>query len=95
PEVNMFAFAVSVAFAADPAAAPTTTPAAPPAAVAVPGFDALDLNKDAGLDKTEVAKDAKLTAEFATVDADKNGKLSATEFKAWSDKQAASAAPAK
>jgi hypothetical protein len=63
-----------------------TTPAAP-AATAVPLFADLDLNKDLSLDKTEIAKIQNLTRDYATIDTDKNGKLSQEEFKAWSDKQ--------
>ena len=91
----MFVLAMSAAFAADPVPAPA--PAAPattaPAATAIPTFEVLDLNKDLGVDKTEAAKHAKLTTDFAAADANKDGKLSKDEYKAWSDKQAA--APAK
>jgi hypothetical protein len=102
----MFTFLLSsLALAADPtppAAPPTTpskttpapagtTPAAP--ASTVPLFADLDLNKDLSLDKTEVAKIENLTRDYATIDTDKNGKLSQEEFKAWSDKQVKPAAP--
>ena len=68
--------------------APAATPTAPAGAVALPVFADLDLNKDLSLDKTELAKIENLTRDFATIDTDKNSKLSQDEFKAWSDKQA-------
>lgn len=73
-----------------PATTPSTTTATTPAtttpAAANPTFVSLDKNKDAGLDKTEISAVAPVVAAFATLDADKNGKLSEVEYKAWSDK---------
>ena len=90
----MFVLAMSAAFAADPVPAPApAAPATTAPAAAIPTFEVLDLNKDLGVDKTEAAKNAKLTTDFATADANHDGKLSKDEYKAWSDKQAA--APAK
>jgi len=43
-------------------------------------FDSLDLNHDGYVDKQEAAADAKLSNQFAKIDANKDGKLSITEF---------------
>jgi Ca2+-binding EF-hand superfamily protein len=43
-------------------------------------FDALDLNHDGYVDKQEAAVEAKLSNQFAKIDANKDGKLSITEF---------------
>lgn len=82
----MLVFLASAAFAADPAPA-APAPAAPAPVAAAPTFESFDLNKDLSLDKTEVAKHAVLTKDFALIDTDKSGKLSKDEFKAWADKQ--------
>lgn len=43
-------------------------------------FDALDVNHDGYIDKQEAAADSKLKAQFAKLDANKDAKLSITEF---------------
>jgi len=55
--------------------------------MAIPVFEDLDVNKDASLDKTEVAKQADILRDFTTIDADKNGKVTKTEYTAWVQKQ--------
>lgn len=70
------------------------TPPVPPKATTVPAvaataplssdtrmqFDARDSNRDGYIDKSEAGSDAKLLSQFNTLDADKDGKLSAAEF---------------
>ncbi|MEZ4240924.1 MAG: hypothetical protein R3F59_33155 [Myxococcota bacterium] len=85
----MIAFLLSTAaLAAEPAApaAPATDAPSTEAPAAAPKFEDLDVNKDLALDKTEVSKNESLTKAFATVDTDKNGKLSKDEFTAWVEK---------
>ena len=43
-------------------------------------FDARDTNRDGFIDKSEANSDKKLLTQFNKLDADKDGKLSATEF---------------
>jgi len=43
-------------------------------------FDSLDVNHDGYIDKQEAAADSKLKGQFAKVDANKDAKLSITEF---------------
>jgi Ca2+-binding EF-hand superfamily protein len=43
-------------------------------------FDSLDVNHDGYIDKQEAAADSKLKNQFAKVDANKDAKLSITEF---------------
>lgn len=43
-------------------------------------FDARDTNHDGYIDKAEARSEQKLLSQFNTLDADKDGKLSATEF---------------
>jgi len=89
-------FVAGTAFA-DPAndGTATTEPAAkapasstPPATAKAQLFEDLDANKDGMLDKAEIAKVEKLGDQFATVDADKSGKLSKVEYQAWTEKVA-------
>ena len=48
--------------------------------VAQTKFDALDTNHDGYIDKQEAAADSKLKNQFAKLDANKDAKLSITEF---------------
>ncbi len=64
----------SAAFAGDPA----TT--ADPMAKSLPEFSTLDVNADGAIDSEEAKAQAELTAVWADVDADKNGKLSSKEY---------------
>jgi Ca2+-binding EF-hand superfamily protein len=59
------------------------------AALSMPVFENLDVNKDLSLDKTELAKLQDMTRDFATIDVDKNGKLSKNEFQTWISRSAA------
>jgi len=43
-------------------------------------FDALDVNHDGYIDKQEAAADAALKNQFAKIDANKDAKLTVTEF---------------
>jgi len=43
-------------------------------------FDSLDVNRDGYVDKQEAAADTKLSKQFAKIDANKDTKLSITEF---------------
>jgi len=43
-------------------------------------FDARDSNHDGYIDKTEAGNEQRLLSQFNTLDADKDGKLSAAEF---------------
>ena len=43
-------------------------------------FDSLDVNHDGYVDKQEAAADSKLKGQFAKIDANKDAKLSITEF---------------
>ena len=43
-------------------------------------FDSLDVNHDGYVDKQEAAADSKLSKQFAKIDANKDSKLSITEF---------------
>jgi len=43
-------------------------------------FDSLDVNHDGYIDKQEAAADSKLSKQFAKLDANKDAKLSVTEF---------------
>lgn len=43
-------------------------------------FDTLDVNHDGYIDKQEAAADSKLNKQFAKLDANKDNKLSVTEF---------------
>jgi len=67
------------AIAADPA------PAKPGAAAVkeapAPLFTQLDINKDGYLTKEEAKRSAEVTSSFTTLDADRDGKVSANEFK--------------
>ena len=62
----------------DPTTA-TGTPAVSMAAIKS-NFDAFDKNGDGYISKDEASADAHLTAQFTTLDADHDGKLSVTEF---------------
>ena len=62
----------------DPTTA-TGTPAVSMAAIKS-NFDAFDKNGDGYISKDEAAADPHLTAQFNTLDADHDGKLSVTEF---------------
>ena len=91
------AFVASTAFANPPAndGTATTEPTPKPAASTPPAtstkammFEELDANKDGALERSEITKVDKLGEQFATVDTDKNGKLSKAEYQAWTDKVA-------
>jgi len=69
-----------------PAKAPAAAPSEEPKKAQL--FEDLDVNKDGGLEKSEIAKVEKLGEQFATVDTDKNGKLSKVEYTAWTEKVA-------
>ncbi len=45
-------------------------------------FSRLDTNQDSAISKSEASQDEKLSATFASVDADGDGQLSQTEFTA-------------
>ena len=97
----MISFLLSVAFAANPDdAVAQNPPTQTPPTQTQPGtsggqgqqvkkmvFEDLDVNKDMSLDRNEVAKHEMLQRDFAVIDTDKDGKLSRTEFQAWSDRQ--------
>lgn len=94
--------ASSVAFANPTTTTPAAsdkpaTEAAKPAtdAAAAPSFVALDKDLNSKLTTTEVAQLEDLTAEFATVDADKDGAINRTEFDAWTKVKAESKASEK
>jgi hypothetical protein len=79
------------AVAADPAQAPAgsaatqSAPAAPGAAAAKevpsPLFTQLDTNHDGFVTKEEAKRSAEVTARFSKLDADRDGKIAASEFK--------------
>ena len=78
------------AIAADPAPAtggmpaPAATPApgaAPAGAQAAPIFEQLDGNRDVFVTKDEAKRSADVTARFKELDADRDGKISAAEFR--------------
>jgi hypothetical protein len=69
------------AVAADPAQAPAA-PGAPAGKEApAPLFAQLDSNHDGYVTKDEAKRSADVTARFATLDADRDGKISASEFR--------------
>ncbi len=63
----------SAAYAAEPAQTDTM-------AKALPEFSTLDVNADGAISAEEAKGQADLTAVWAEVDADKNGKLSSKEY---------------
>ncbi len=68
----------SAAFAGEQPADPATT--ADPMAKSLPEFSTLDVNADGAISSEEASAQAELTAIWADVDADKNGKLSSKEY---------------
>jgi hypothetical protein len=64
----------SAAYATDPAQPADTM------AKALPEFSTLDVNADGAISSDEAKGQADLTAVWADVDADKNGKLSSKEY---------------
>ena len=64
----------SAAYANDPAQPADTM------AKALPEFSTLDVNADGAISSDEAKGQADLTAVWADVDADKNGKLSSKEY---------------
>jgi Ca2+-binding EF-hand superfamily protein len=74
--VLAFAFA-GAAFAAEPSAKPTPQSHA---SASHPAFETLDSNKDGMLTGSEAAANAWVQEHFAKYDADKDGKLSRTEY---------------
>jgi hypothetical protein len=69
-----------------PAKAPATAPTQDTKKAQM--FEDLDANKDGSLEQSEITKVEKLGEQFATVDTDKNGKLSKAEYQAWTEKVA-------
>ena len=65
--------------------APLAAPASNSMSAAKANFDAFDKDSSGYIDKQEAMLDPKLTAQFDTLDANRDGKLSVTEFMAASD----------
>lgn len=82
-------FVAGLAIAEEPAkpattAPSTTAPAQTPApAPAKPTFKEVDTSGNGAIEKAEAEKHSTLATSFATLDADKSGALSETEFAAW------------
>lgn len=63
----------------------TVTSGQPPARPAIPkpSFAALDRNNDGGIDETEAAAYVTLANDFIYADHNRDGRVSAREFKRW------------
>jgi hypothetical protein len=79
------ALAVSVSAFANPPTDQTTTTtesttSSSTTTTTVPDFKSLDTNKDGMVSKDEAAANVDLSAQFDTLDADRNGSLSTSEY---------------
>jgi len=77
---SVLAFTLAgAAFAAEPSA-PATAQSHASASTSHPAFESLDSNKDGMITGSEAAANGWVKEHFAKYDADKNGKLSRTEY---------------
>jgi hypothetical protein len=82
--VTLAALAISVSAAADPSlvAAPTGSPETQARAAQQPTFQSLDRNGDHQISRTEAGVDRHLAEDFAYIDTDGDGYISAVEYAA-------------
>lgn len=68
-----------------------TTPT--PSTQSTPDFTTLDRNSDGKISKDEAKQDSSLNSQFSTLDADKNGSLSISEYAGYKSSSTNSSSP--